>query len=278
MIISRLNGGLGNQMFQFALGYKMSRVLNTELLLDLTLLKTDKLRSFGLGSFNISNKTITIQPEEMSFFKRFFNRIPSNWRLIIEKNEFQYDENILLMSGNLKLHGYWQCPKYFNELRSDLISKYSILHPSEYYKKKCIELLHTNSVSIHVRRGDYVHVESTNKVHGTCDMAYYLKAMQLIYDKAGKDICFYVFSDDVEWCKKEFSQFRNLFILKSLSDHEDMLLMSSCKHNIIANSSFSWWGAWLNQNPTKIVIAPEKWMNNKLTNTKELIPDEWFRI
>jgi len=278
MIISNLNGGLGNQMFQYALGFKMSKVLNTELKLDITTLSTDSLRQFALKPFGISNQVLDKQPEEMPLVTRFLKGVPKDWKVVREQKEFQFDEQILQSKGNIKLYGYWQSPNYFNDIRPMLLNVFSVEQPSEEFKAKQKQLTDCNSVSIHVRRGDYVNVESTNKIHGTCNMDYYQRAMQLVREKAGDNVQFFVFSDDIEWCRNEFKQYENTTVMESISDCEDMLLMSSCKHNIIANSSYSWWGAWLNKNENKIVIAPKKWMNDTSKNTDEIVPDGWYRI
>lgn len=278
MIVSNLNGGLGNQMFQFAIGYKMSKLLNTELVLDISALKTDTLRHFALKPFGISNKVFEKQPEDLSVLSRIVLKVPKHWKIVREQKEFQFDESILKAKGNIKLYGYWQCPNYFNDIRPMLLNVFSVNQPTEEFKALQNKLTNINSASIHVRRGDYVTIESTNKIHGTCSMDYYQRAMQLMKEKVGEDVQFFVFSDDIEWCKKEFSQYKNTTIMNSISDCEDMLLMSSCKNNIIANSSYSWWGAWLNNNKNKIVIAPKQWMNDTSKNTEGILPDDWYRI
>jgi hypothetical protein len=131
-----------------------------------------------------------------------------------------------------------------------------------------------------VRRGDYVTSPKTNSVHGTCSLEYYYDSFNLI-EKQHKNSHYFIFSDDIEWCKQNLEFIKNkTFIELSANerDHEEMYLMSQCKHNIIANSSFSWWGAWLNQNPDKMVIAPKKWFHDQQINTNDLIPDTWIRI
>ncbi len=136
------------------------------------------------------------------------------------------------------------------------------------------------SVSLHIRRGDYVSNKVTNQVHGVCDLNYYSHAISYIAERISNTHLF-VFSDDPEWAKGNLKTEIPTFFVdnnRADKDYEDLKLMRQCKHNIIANSSFSWWGAWLNQNAGKIVIAPKKWFNDKSINTKDLIPEKWIRL
>ncbi len=138
----------------------------------------------------------------------------------------------------------------------------------------------TNAVSLHIRRGDYVKVKETNDFHGVCSIAYYETAIELITNKIN-DPVFYIFSDDMDWVKKNFNIRQNHVFVDAndaATNYEDMRLMSLCKHNIIANSSFSWWGAWLNPSSSKTVIAPKKWMKDPSIETIDLIPGNWIRL
>ncbi|MBS1565210.1 MAG: alpha-1,2-fucosyltransferase, partial [Bacteroidetes bacterium] len=138
----------------------------------------------------------------------------------------------------------------------------------------------TNAVSLHIRRGDYVTVAHTNQLHGTCSIDYYQRAAELIAD-VSPDPVFYIFSDDIAWVRENLQlPFPIVFVEGNDEAHayEDMRLMSRCRHHILANSSFSWWGAWLNGRPDKIVVAPQKWMNNDSIVPKDLIPVSWKRL
>ncbi|MDD2505652.1 MAG: alpha-1,2-fucosyltransferase, partial [Bacilli bacterium] len=135
------------------------------------------------------------------------------------------------------------------------------------------------SDSLHVRRGDYVLNSTTNKVHGTCGINYYNKAIDIV-TKENPEAVFFVFSDDCDWARNNLKINHEKYFIDfngKENCHEDIRLMSLCKHNIIANSSFSWWGAWLNNNKNKIVVAPKKWFNVKI-NTKDLVPENWIKI
>jgi hypothetical protein len=183
-------------------------------------------------------------------------------------NEQGFNYSPIPFKDNMIINGYFQSEKYFDKylvksyfepkkaVKQKLISKYS-----EYLDK---------SVSIHVRRGDYLYAQDYHPVQ---TKEYYMKAMS----EFSSDSIFFVFSDDINWCKDNLSEMNCRFI-EDQKDYEDMFLMSMCRHNIIANSSFSWWGAWLNNNPSKKVIAPEKWFGpNCPHDTKDLIPEYWVR-
>jgi hypothetical protein len=137
----------------------------------------------------------------------------------------------------------------------------------------------SESVSIHVRRGDYVNNPKVNEYHGSLQSDYYLKAIEVINNKVS-DSKFYIFSDDIEWVRDNMFGDLNAVFVKTTSDEEDMYLMSKCKHNIIANSSFSWWGAYLNSNESKLVVAPVQWFKNAEMNEKtlDLVPTNWYRV
>ena len=135
-----------------------------------------------------------------------------------------------------------------------------------------------NAVSVHVRRGDYVNNKNANAFHGVCSPEYYRKAIELIAKRVDSPK-YFVFSDDIEWVKEHIEIPNAVFVSqKDIADHEELVLMSKCKHAIIANSSFSWWGAWLNANPNKLVIAPKQWVSDSRVNTVDAIPAEWVRI
>ncbi len=137
----------------------------------------------------------------------------------------------------------------------------------------------SKSISVHIRRGDYANDKVTNTYFGTCPLEYYKQAMDYMRSKVNNPI-FYFFSDDIEWVKKEFNEDENFVFISNpkLQDYEELILMSQCSHNIIANSSFSWWGAWLNDNPAKLVVAPKKWMRVESNLQPNLIPEGWVRM
>jgi hypothetical protein len=142
------------------------------------------------------------------------------------------------------------------------------------------EIMDTNSVSLHVRRGDYLINPRAKQLLVVCDAEYYLKSVEIMSSKVERPH-FYIFSDDIKWAKENIIMpFKTTFVGENgpRKSYEDLRLMSLCKHNIIANSSFSWWGAWLNENPNKIVIAPKQWFRSSEKDTKDLIPESWLKI
>jgi len=142
------------------------------------------------------------------------------------------------------------------------------------------QILAKESISLHIRRGDYVSNVYTNSVHGTCSLDYYQQAVTLLESKLNNPH-FFIFSDDLAWAKEHLSFIENVTFVEldvNIPDHDEMFLMSQCLHHIIANSSFSWWGAWLNKNLDKIVIAPKRWFIDETYNTSDLIPDAWIRL
>jgi len=174
---------------------------------------------------------------------------------------------------NMELHGYFQSEKYFVHNRDAILDYYSIPHHIyDYIYKKYNTLINsTNSVSVHVRRGDYVALKHKHILLSETD--YYDKSLALFPEHT-----FYIFSDDIEWCMGNFNG-DNVVFINMEDDIIDLYLMSLCKHNIIANSSFSWWGAWVNGNIDKTVVAPSKWFGDSINlDYKDIIPNEWVKI
>jgi hypothetical protein len=291
MIIVKLMGGLGNQMFQYAAGRRLALNHNTILKLDLSFLlnRTPRenftYRSYELGIFNIQAELAS--PSEINRFvptgKNMLNYLKRKLKLnkLVKESHFHFDEGGLSSPDNSYLDGYWQSEKYFKEIediiRSDFTLKAKATNLNQELAK---EIGSYNSVSLHIRRGDYVSNPETNNFHGSCSLGYYEKAIKKIADCIVEPHLF-IFSDDPDWAKDNLIfEYPIKFVAHNGSEksYEDLRLMSLCKHNIIANSSFSWWGAWLNRNPEKIVIAPEKWFNDSSINTDDLIPDSWLRI
>ena len=271
MIITKLIGGLGNQMFQYAAGRRAAYVNKTELKLDTSWFKNPDgaiKRDYLLNVFNIEEVFAT--KEEINKFN-----VRNQGLLTL------FYKKILKINNNTYLEGYWQSEKYFKDIKDIIRKEFILKNKADVANQKMIrQIKNCDSVSIHIRRGDYVFDEKTNKYHGFCDLDYYLKAVVLIAKKV-KNPQFFVFSDDPIWVKQNLHlKFPYLYVDHNTGkkDYEDMRLMSECKHNIIANSSFSWWGAWLNKNKDKIVIAPKKWFRESSINTKDLIPKSWIKI
>jgi hypothetical protein len=200
---------------------------------------------------------------------------------IVRERFFHFDKEILGLQGDAYLEGYWQSERYFSDIQEVIRSEFAFLsEPDAENERIGKEIQDTNAVSIHVRRGDYVSNPETNRVHGVCSLDYYIQAVRQIVERV-KEPHFFVFSDDPPWVKANlFLDHRVTYVTHNFGDksYEDLRLMSSCRHHIIANSSFSWWGAWLNPRPDKIVVAPERWFNNSNADTRDLFPAGWVRM
>lgn len=275
MITTNIYGGLGNQMFQYASGKSISIKNNTELSIDKNLFKNYKVHDFLLDKLNvqyvISNnfnlRNTLISNNYTRAFLSKLNRFKIfQFSLLFEREQFSYNKNIDSMKYNY-MFGYWQSVDYFKNIRKELLIDFSLKEKLDTVNERLIEkILISNSVSLHVRRGDYLKTKAATNGHGLCSLEYYNDAIKYISERVSSPH-FYVFSDDINWVKKSLkSPFPITFINNNFKNPEkDLILIKNCKHNITANSSFSWWGAWLNENSDKIVIMPSKWMNNMQT-------------
>ncbi|TMI97235.1 MAG: alpha-1,2-fucosyltransferase [Bacteroidetes bacterium] len=285
MIISNIIGGLGNQMFQYAAGRTLAHLNNTFIKLDVSSFSESKLRTFDLLSFNANIGFAT--KEEINnllpvhnFEKAFQYLSPLKKRSYYREKEFSFDKKVLELGSNVYLKGYFQSEKYFlpakDIIRSDFTFKKEYLKNIEDFSAS---LKKGGSVSVHIRRGDFEKDPITIDYHGTLDTGYYNSAIELIRSRV-PNATFYFFSDNINWVKENLQIHNAVFVSNIITKNhiEDLYLMSQCNHNIIANSSFSWWGAWLNNNPEKIVIAPKKWFNKGPNDTQDLIPSEWIKI
>ncbi|MES2430401.1 MAG: alpha-1,2-fucosyltransferase [Bacteroidota bacterium] len=276
MVIVQLWGGLGNQMFQYALHLSYLQK-NISSKLDTAHYKTDNgFNGYELESiFNVKGN-YTYNPERLfvkltgKLFHKIFN---APYR---ENNEIFgcYTPKVAdLKFGFIK--GYWQTEKYFKPIENIIRKKFVFPALND---QRNIDLLHqintTNAVSVHIRRGDYL----LNNRDWAMGFNYYQKAIDLIKEKID-DPYFFIFSDDINWAKENIQEKNIAFVDWNQKEQSyiDMQLMSNCKHNIIANSSFSWWGAWLNNNSSKIVIAPDQWLPI-IKGTREIIPERWIKI
>ncbi len=299
MIIVKLMGGLGNQMFQYAAAKSVALRNESELLIDTSFLedKSEKedftYRNFELNVFQLKD-TVIDDIQLQLFFKKVkifdllklnrlnqdFFKYKISFHKIIRENRFSQKIEIFdLISDNSLLEGYWQSEMYFKSYKHVIREEFRFNHT---FKNSNLELdiEQSNSVSVHIRRGDYANNTVINNVHGLCSIDYYIRAFEIISSRIINPK-FYIFSDDLEWTKKSLyflgEKFNITFVEQNLTHpSKDLMLMSKCKHNVIANSSFSWWGAWLNENPNKLVIAPLVWTNNNSENPY-LVPDNWIR-
>lgn len=293
MITVEIKGGIGNQLFQYAFARSLAIELNDEIELDKSwyywnsLLKKNTKRSFVLNSLNTRNVNIT-QKRLRYAFARTINKFKvvdfpftfNKTRYIVEQ-KFGYDPNVYKADYENKYFiGFWQSYKYFSNIRRILLSE---IKPNFVLSPDSISLIKsarsTDSIAVHFRRGDYLINSKTRKFHGICSLDYYKNALDFI-SKNIRNPLFFVFSDDIKWVKGNFHFNSATIYIDSnykVSDLESLWIMKNCKHFVIANSTFSWWGAWLSTNDHKIVVAPKKWFNNDV-DTSDLIPKDWIRI
>lgn len=284
MIIVNIYGGLGNQLFQYAAGRHLAEKHHTTLKLDIENFKTDRRRQYALHHFNIKENFCGSLDKGVIKAKERIRKLLNKERktaaqAIYKEQDLNFDQNVLALGNNVYLDGYWGSENYFKSIENIIRHEFTVAGPPAGLNETCLQKIKSvNSVAIHVRRGDYVSVKETNAVHGVCNISYYREAIELLSGRVS-DPYFFIFSDDMPWVKE------NLVINKfpvehvehnSELAHEDLRLMYSCRHNIVANSSFSWWGAWLNNNPDKIVIAPARW--NNIPGHETILPDSWIRL
>lgn len=289
MLIIKIIGGLGNQMFQYAYA-RMLKHKGYDVTIDISGFESYKIHhGYRLDSYAIDleiagkmdKDKIGIRGLTLFFekVKRKFN-MPSNKHLI--EQSLLFNPSLLEPIDNQLIEGYFQSENYFLEIRELLIAQFVLKEKLSSYSLTVLDEIHKSSVSasLHVRRGDYVNTTNI-QYHGCCSLEYYycaIRTLQESYD----EVRYFVFSDDIVWVK-EHLEIENAFYVEHTSvhlEHEDIYLMSQCHHHIIANSSFSWWGAWLNQRQDKVVIAPKKWFEDTLKQlqSNDIIPQNWIKL
>ena len=287
MIIVKIIGGLGNQMFQYAYAKALEQK-GYEVKLDISAFETYKLHGgYQLDKYNvdlaIANKYEIDKYVKKGMFSKVLSKLGLGNSDIVKEKSLLFEENFFRFNDNKYIDGYFQCEMYFLYIKNTLLKEFIIKNNLARYTEKLKSDIFKagKSCSLHIRRGDYISDEKSNIIHGTCSLDYYKNAMNVLNDKF-IDIKYFVFSDDINWVKKNLQVDNAVYIDSDEKriPHEDIYLMSLCSHNIIANSSFSWWGAWLNQNENKIVIAPQKWFNdeNMYMQSSDIVPKSWIRL
>ena len=273
MITVQLIGGLGNQLFQYAMAKSLSIEKKQKFSIDVSSFETYKLHHYALNHFNIQKKVYK-KPN------RYLNKIINLFqkRTYYKEVNFNFNKSIFdINESNIYLEGYFQSEKYFVKHEKQIRKDFEIISPLKKQTHEAIKhIQEVNSVSLHIRRGDYLQ----HMIHNTDKTDYYKTAMATMQSKVENPV-YFIFSDDIPWAKENFkTNFETIFVdfNDALTNFEDLKLMSACKHNIIANSSFSWWGAWLNTNKNKIIVAPKLWFNDSTINTNDIIPDSWIKI
>lgn len=285
MIIVKIWGGLGNQLFQYSFGRYAALQMGTEVKYHIqttNALNNFTQRDFALSPFNMGISEAN--SEEITEYKRFhteplarFERklaqlFPTLFRDYYVETNTPMNAVPLRLRDNCYYDGYWQSYKYLlgidHFLRKEMLLNQTLGQGAAVLLQ---QIKSTHSVGVHVRRADYLQ----HPAMLTCDMQYYEMAMSK-FSSAENNIRFFIFSDDIEWCRKNFTG--SAFVLaEGNKNYEDLYLMACCKHNIIANSTFSWWGGWLNNNPEKKIIMPANWLRNGKTSEGLLVPG-WITI
>jgi hypothetical protein len=252
-----LRGGLGNYIFQIAAAYSISKRDDKEMVADL------------------SDISIIHSPIE-TYYNNIFRKVKFVSEVLINSSHEPYQpieySEIPKTTNNLKLKGYYQNEKYFLHLREDILNLFEIDSDTlEYLTKKYSDILSLNTCSLHVRRGNYV---ERSDIHPPQTVDYYKNAISII----GEEVHYLIFSDDINWCKENLNFIKNKTFITDNIDYQDLYLMSMCNNNIIANSSFSWWGAWLNKNINKKVIYPSRWFGIPFLDTSEIGCKNWIKV
>lgn len=292
MLIANIIGGLGNQMFQYAAGRALSLKRGDSLRLDVSdfvgygLHQGFELQRVFGGVTEIASEAdvrSVLGWQSSVAVRRILSRPRMSWirhKHFVVEPHFQYWAEINNVPSCCYLQGYWQSEKYFldaaAEVRQDFTFRPALTPQNAHL---CEQIRQVNAVSLHVRRGDYANNPQTTATHGMCSLDYYRQAIQHVSERVSQPH-FFVFSDDMAWVKSNLEiSFPCHYVdhNQGAESYNDMRLMSLCQHHIIANSSFSWWGAWLNPRVDKIVIAPKQWFA-KTTNVQDLLPQKWVRL
>jgi hypothetical protein len=289
MIFVRLIGGLGNQMFQYAAARRLAERHRTEVVLDTSWLETRDpggatTRFYELGCFELAAR-ITDRPAAdyhvTGYVARARRRLGLLNRHLINESGPGFDAAVLDAPDRTVLNGYWQDVRYFEDAAPAIRAAFTFRGElSDANRATAESMAATDAVSLHVRRGDYVSNPTTSRFHGTCSLEYYAAAIHRV-SQVVKEPHFYVFSDDPAWTKAHLRCDHPMtFVDDNPPDRgfEDMRLMSACRHHIVANSSFSWWGAWLGPNDDKIVVAPRTWFRDPVANAAQELPASWVRL
>ena len=311
-VLVKLDGGLGNQMFQYALGRALSLRYNVPLALDADVYHSYTTRQYALGVFNVSVTgtvapgTPTATPPLVHSAGRALGQLarkilptsftslrrrvaggrlatvpdwapPGPWTTLREREHFTFDEAVLASRPPVFLVGYWQNERYFADyadaVRRDFTLRVGLSEKAKRFQQQITE--RQPSVSLHVRRGDYVRTKEARERLDVCGVDYYRRALDFLNSKIpGASI--FVFSDEITWVRDNL-KIDNAVYVDGCADFEELFLMSCCRHNIIANSSFSWWGAWLNAHAEKIVVAPRQWVNADISG-RTPVPAGWNRL
>jgi hypothetical protein len=275
-------------MFQYSAARAVALRHGVSLKLDLSWFGTDPDRKYALSPFSIDAETfIANRQPPKSLVARISRRIRrgsvsrKGRATYYAEKSFRYDPAIETLHSPVELDGYFQSERYFDAYRDQIIQDFTLREGPEPVTCELLDRISSSeAIALHIRRGDYVTNAATNAYHGTCDMDYYRSGLDIVRQGMSRPHCF-VFSDDPRWARENLqTDIPTTFVDVHASDraHEDLRLMRACKRFVIANSSFSWWGAWLGQSADKVVVAPRRWFKDEKMDTSDLIPDDWIQV
>ena len=288
MIVVKLQGGLGNQMFQYALAKAMSKLHDSPFELDLEFLldrtpnkgKDFVFRDYDLNVFSITPDIASTGTARQYASPTFWEKVKAGFKpkTVYQESFFHFDAHALLAAPDVYLEGYWQSPKYFETIEKELREDFRFIHAIEDHSKKLLEqILQTDSICVNVRRADFL----TNTYHGVCGMSYFEPAIHHLASSLSNPKVF-IFSDDPQWCLDNFKSKFSMEVVdhshKGFKFSNQLQLMAACKHFIIPNSTFAWWAVWLSNKKESKVIAPTHWFADSAIDTRDLIPDNWMRF
>ncbi len=283
MIIIKLQGGLGNQLFQYAFAKALSKQLNVDFALDdsfysqnITNYSQNGIRTNQLSIFDINYSVSNKKNQDWNWLLKTLSR-SVGLKSYIAEPRFEFTDIAVQVKGDVFLDGYWQSERYFSMIQSAIKHDFSTFKEpiSQAALPILAQIKTTNSVCIHVRRSDYL----TNPRYVVLGLDYYQKAIEWLFDLF-TDLHFFVFSDDINWCKANFEGTANFQFVSDnqrFTLRDEFEMMQNCQHHITANSTLSWWAAWLNNNHAKVVICPQKWFFGR-TSTEDLLPKTWIQL
>jgi hypothetical protein len=262
--IITLQGGLGNQLFQYAYGRKLMLVDKKKILFNVS------------SYYDAHNPNITPR----TFLLPRFN-ILQEYFTVTQRPHILVRYTKKLIAKIFRTDSFYQNEKYFKQISDVLRKEFTLRSPLSPQSTVWLQKISSASVSIavHIRRGDYVLDQHTHTYHGVCDTDYYKNASALIEQKLShSDMQYFIFSDDIEWAQHNirFNYPTHFVSHTDIPDYEELFIMSLCNHNIIANSTFSWWAAWLNTHPDKIIVGPKRWFAH--SNKTHICPPEWLTV
>ena len=280
-------------MFQYAIARALSEHYQSPIVLDRSWFDVPQNettpRPYQLDLLqiqNVASNSLSFPKKPNRLMRVLQNILPLRSIVYYQQNAFEYDPSLFqikeISQKDLFLFGYWQAYPYLERIRPILQTEFKTKRPiSDHYQPYLKQIRSSDSVMMHIRRGDYVNSPSAAKFHGVLPLSYYQQAIELLLPKK-PDAHFFIFSDDLPWAKEALPQDLNITFVENALQPDDasqeLQLMTECQHHIIANSSLSWWGAWLKQDCSGLIYAPNRWISDSSLDLSHLLPANWHRI